>query len=121
MIVYKELSFEIMKACFEVHNALGPGFTERIYENALAIELESKGIVVEHQKWIEVQYKHRKVGRYRLDLVIEGKILLELKARMELDKIFQVQVFSYLKATGLKLGVLVNFGRSRVEYKRIVF
>ncbi|MGB2869901.1 MAG: GxxExxY protein [Bacteroidota bacterium] len=110
-----------MKACFEVHNALGPCFSERIYENALAIELELKGIIVERQKWIEVLYKNRKVGKYKLDVVIEGKVLLELKARMDLDKVFQAQVFSYLKASGLKLGVQVNFGRPRVEYKRVVF
>jgi GxxExxY protein len=120
MIVYKELSFKIIEASFEVHNILGPGFSESIYEDAIVKELTNKGIGLERQKLIQIFYKGEKVGEYRLDLVIEGKIILELKAVTQLNKIFEAQLFSYLKATGMKLGILVNFGGKKVEYKRIV-
>ncbi len=120
MIVYKELSFKIMEACFEVHNILGPGFTESIYESAVVKVLNKNGIATERQKLTEVYFKREKVGEYRLDLVVDAKIILELKAVKELDKLFEAQLLSYLKATGLQLGILVNFGGKKVEYKRIV-
>jgi GxxExxY protein len=82
-LLYPELSYRVMQAVFEVHNHLGPGFTEDIYETALALELELQGIPFERQKQIQVQYKDHYVGTYRLDLVIDGKIILELKAVSE--------------------------------------
>ena len=119
-VIYKELSFEIIKACFEVHNILGPGYSEKIYEEAVSKELRDRGIGYERQKLIEVYYKSEKIGEYRLDIVVENKIILELKAVSELNDIFEVQLLSYLKATGMKLGILVNFGGMKVEYKRVV-
>jgi len=119
-IIYEELSFKIMEACFEVHNTLGPGFSEGIYENATIKELDSKGVSSERQKLIDIFYKGQKVGEYRLDLVVDGRVVLELKAVSELNRIFEAQLLSYLKATGMKLGILVNFGGKKVEYKRIV-
>jgi len=115
-VIHKELSFTIMEAAFEVHNTLGPGYSEGIYESALAKELRDRDIKYERQKLI----KGEKIGEYRLDIVVEGKIILELKAVSELDKIFEARVLSYLKATGMKLGILLNFGGKKVEYKRIV-
>lgn len=120
MIVYEELSYRILAACFEVHNILGPGFSENIYENAIARELAAMRIDLERKMPIDIFYKGEKVGIYRLDMVVEGKVILELKARLELEKVFYAQLLSYLKASGLKLGILVNFGKRRVEYKRIV-
>jgi GxxExxY protein len=119
-IVHSELSHEIMAAVFEVHNTLGPGFLEEIYEDALAYELELRQIPNERQKAITVSYKGRAVGQHRLDLVIGGKVVLELKAASSLTDAFKQQTLSYLKATGLKLGILINFGTPRVEYVRIV-
>ncbi len=119
-IIYKDLSYGIMEASFEVHNTLGPGYSEGIYESALAKEFRNRNIKYERQKLIEVWYKGEKIGEYRLDMVVEGKIILELKAVSELNKIFEAQLFSYLKATSLKLGILLNFGGKKVEYKRIV-
>jgi GxxExxY protein len=119
-VLHKELSFKIIESCFEVHNILGSGFSEKIYEEALIKELENRGIGYERQKLIEVFYKGDKIGEYRLDLVVDGKIILELKAVTELNSIFESQLLSYLKATGMKLGILVNFGGKKVEYKRIV-
>jgi len=119
-VLYPELSYKIMQIIFEVHNKLGPGFTEEIYEEAAAYELEAQQILIERQKVIQVIYKGRVVGTYRLDLVIDGKIILELKAVTALNDLFKQQLLSYLKATDLHLGMLVNFGTKRVEYTRIV-
>jgi GxxExxY protein len=119
-VVYKELSFKIIEACFEVHNILGPGYSEKIYEEAVSKELRNRGIGYERQKLVEVYYKGEKIGEYRLDLVLENKIILELKAVSELSNIFEAQLLSYLKAAGMKLGILVNFGSKKVIYRRIV-
>ncbi len=119
-VVYKELSFKIIEACFEVHNILGPGYSEKIYEEALSKELRNRDIGYERQKLVEVYYKGEKIGEYRLDLVVENKIILELKAVSELSNIFEAQLLSYLKAAGMKLGILVNFGSRKVIYRRIV-
>ena len=118
-ILYKDLSYRVMEAVFEVHNTLGPGFLESLYEEALAYELELRGIPFERQKAITVHFKGREIGTHRLDFVIDGKIVLEIKATAALTDTFKQQTLSYLKATGLKLGILINFGTSRVEYTRI--
>lgn len=119
-IVYKELSYQIMAAVFEVHNILGFGFLEKVYERALLKELYMQGIPVEAQKKIKVFYKGDGVGTYFADLVVNNEILLELKAVESINNIHKAQVLNYLKATGLKLGLLINFGKERVEYKRLV-
>ena len=119
-ILHKELSYQVMKAVFEVHNMLGAGFVESVYEDALAYELELRGIAFENQKVVTVRYKERVVGTHRLDFAVDGKIVLELKAVSALTDVFKQQTLSYLKATDLKLGILINFGTPRVEYVRIV-
>ena len=119
-VIYRELSYRLMNAVFEVHNMLGPGFVESVYEEALAYELELQGTPFERQKAVTVRYKGRVVGTHRLDLVVDGKIILELKAVSALPDVFKQQTLSYLKATGLRLGILINFGTPRVEYTRIV-
>ena len=118
-VLYPDLSYKVMQAVFEVHNTLGPGFTEDIYEAALALELAFQGIPFERQKQIQVYYKDQFIGTYRLDMVIDQKIILELKAITELNDIFQAQVRSYLCATGLQLGILINFGTKRVQSIRV--
>ena len=118
-VIYADLSYQVMGAVFEVHNQLGPGFTENIYERALIFELEKRNIAYEAQKEIEVIYKGQKLGKYRLDILIEGKIILELKAVASLNDIFKQQLLSYLRATQLRLGILVNFGEEQVQYTRV--
>lgn len=118
-IIYQELSYQVMGAVFEVHNALGPGFLESLYEEALAYEFELRGIPFEKQKEITVRYKGREVGKHRLDFVVDDKIILELKAVSELTDVFRKQTTSYLKATRLKLGILINFSTQSVDYERI--
>jgi GxxExxY protein len=119
-VIYPRLSYRVMEAVFEVHNTLGPGFAEGVYEEALAHELEACAIPFERQKKIQVHYKGRLVGTHRLDFVVDGRIVLELKAASALTDAFKQQTLSYLKATALKLGILVNLGTPRVEYVRIV-
>jgi GxxExxY protein len=93
-VIYPELSYQVMQAVYEVHNQLGPGFTEDIYEAALSLEFESKGIVFERQKPIQIFYKGQFVGIYRLDLVVEQKIILELKAVTTMNDVYKAQLRS---------------------------
>ncbi|MBC8506144.1 MAG: GxxExxY protein [Anaerolineales bacterium] len=108
-----------MDAIFDVHNNLGPGLSEDIYERATIIELKKREIPYEHQKVINVVYKGQQIGTYRLDLVIDKKIVLELKAVSTLNDLHKQQLKTYLKASNLRLGILINFGSKSVESKRI--
>jgi GxxExxY protein len=119
-VLYPDLSYRIMEAAFEVHNQLGPGFPETIYERALLIELAAREISCLQQVDVPVCYKGQDLGAFRLDLVVEGKIILELKALSSLNDLSKQQLRSYLKASGLRLGILINFGAPRVESVRIV-
>ena len=119
-VLYPELSYAIMEMAYEVHNQLGPGFTEDIYQKAIVCELEARHMPYEQQKPIQVTYKGRVLGNYRLDLVVDGMIILELKATTALTELFKQQLLSYLKAANLRLGILINFGGRRVKYDRIV-
>ncbi len=119
-VLYPDLSFEIMGAVYEVHNNLGPGFSEELYERALILELKARQIPYEQQKTIQVNYKGQPLGIYRLDLVVADQIILELKAVSALTDTFRQQLRSYLKATGLRLGLLINFGTNKVQSERIV-
>ena len=119
-VVLKDLSFRIMSAAFEVHNTLGFGFLENVYERAMLEELKLRDISAESQKEIKVRYKGKEVGSYFADIVVNDDMILELKASEYLNKIHEAQILNYLKATGFKLGLLVNFGKEKVEYKRFV-
>ena len=109
-----------MNVMFEVHNQLGPGFTEDIYENAVVHELETRKIHFKKQQIVHIYYKEKLVGDYRLDLVVADEIILELKAVQEILEVHKSQVLSYLKATHLRLGLLINFGSKKVESYRIL-
>ncbi|NVN92532.1 MAG: GxxExxY protein [Desulfuromonadales bacterium] len=111
------LTEQIISCAFEVHNILGTGFLEKVYENALLEELIVRGIKTEAQKPISVVYKGKVVGEYFADLVVEGSIIIELKALDKLTDIHEIQLKNYLKATNIKLGLLINFGKS-VDVKR---
>ena len=119
-ILYKDLSYRIVGAAMEVHKVLGPGFLEAVYEESLAYELRLRDIPFERQKRLQVFYKGRNVGDYIADLVVDGKIILELKALSSLNKIHEVQAHNYLAATGLRLAILLNFGASSLQSKRII-
>lgn len=119
-IVYPELSYQIMGAIFEVHKELGPGFVESVYEKALIEEFNNRRLHFETQKPIEIIYKGKKTGIHRVDLVVEGKIIVELKTVERFSPYHRAQLTSYLKASGCKLGILVNFSKSKVEYYRVL-
>lgn len=106
---------KIIGCAFTVGNRLGCGFLEKIYENALVIELRKAGLRVTQQQLMEVRYDEVVVGTYVADLVVEGAVLLEIKAVKILDEIHTAQCLNYLKATGLQLCLLINFGRPRVD------
>jgi len=111
---------KIIGCAFTVSNRLGCGFLEKIYENALVIELRKAGLGVAQQQLMEVRYDDIVVGAYVADLVVEGLVLLEIKAVKLLDEIHTAQCLNYLKATGLQLCLLINFGRPRVDIKRVI-
>ncbi len=119
-IIYHDLSYQIMGAIFEVHKELGPGFLEAVYEKALIEEFTKKAIKVETQRVIDVTYKGKKIAVHRLDMVVEGKVVVELKTVERFSTYHTAQLLSYLKASGHKLGILVNFSKAKVEYRRVV-
>lgn len=118
MVLHEELTGEILAACFEVGKELGHGFLEAVYERALAIALRQRGLSVATQVPLVVTFRGQVVGEYVADVVVESQVLMELKAVKALLPEHQAQVINYLKATGLSVGLLVNFGTPRVEYKR---
>lgn len=118
---YKEETYKIRGAIFAVHKELGNGFLERVYQDALEFEFQVRGIPYEREKNIQIMYKGKPLGEpYRADFVCYGKIIIELKAVEELQGIHRSQVINYLKATGMKLGLLVNFGEEFANIERIV-
>ena len=120
-IIYKTESYEIIGACMEVHNELGCGFLEPVYQDALKIEFKNKGIPFQKEKELKIFYKGIKLEhKYFADFVCYEKIIVELKALKSLNTEHESQLLNYLKATGFKLGILVNFGESQLKYKRFV-
>lgn len=117
---YADLTDKIIGACYKVYNTLGSGFLESVYENCLIIELKKLGLLVESQKSIQVFYDDQEVGYFIVDIIIDDKIILELKAIKELAKIHEVQLVNYLTATGIDVGLLINFGSKEVQVKRKV-
>jgi GxxExxY protein len=115
-----ELSQKIIAAAHNVHKELGQGFLEKVYKNALAIEFRETGIKCALEVPMSVRYRGCVVGDYVADIIVEDKIIVEAKAVSELNSIHDVQLVNYLKATGLQVGLLINFGRS-VQVKRRVF
>jgi len=117
-----EIANRVIGAAIEVHRALGPGFLESVYESALALELESCGIPFVRQAVVEVGYKGMSVGEGRLDMLVAGRLVLELKATDGLTPLYTAQLLSYLRTTGHELGLLINFNvpRLRDGIRRVV-
>ena len=115
------LTEKIIACCFRVHNELGPGFAEKIYHKALMIAFEDAGLTYEAEKTFKVFFQDKKVGSFRLDLLVEGKVIVEIKALTgNVPEVFKYQVLSYLKASGLHVGLLINFGNKSCHIKRFV-
>ncbi|MDD5459651.1 MAG: GxxExxY protein [Phycisphaerae bacterium] len=118
--LHKDLTHEIIGAAMEVHRILGNGFLESVYEESLAIELMSRDITFEQQRPLDVIYKGKLAKQFFCDLLVNDKILVELKAIKKLTENEYAQVLNYMKATGLELGLLINFGTRSLEFKRVI-
>lgn len=117
-MLHEELTSKILQACFEVSKELGSGFLESVYEKSLVIALRQKGLKVKTQVPLKVKFRGIIVGEFFADVIVEDKVLLELKACNGLTKEQYAQTINYLNATGIDIGLLVNFGNSKLEYKR---
>ena len=120
-VLHRATTETIIGAAFEVHQELGYGFLERVYQRALQVELIRRGVAAEIERRIQVQYKGVVVGDYDADLIVADSVAVEIKVNPQYDKRDEAQLLNELKATGLKVGLLINFGRNKVEYKRLVF
>ena len=114
----EELSEQVIGACFEVSNELGIGFLESVYEKALLIALRDRGLKAESQVAVRVSFRNQAVGEFFADIVIEDQIIIELKAVRGIAVEHVAQVLNYLRATGKEVGLLVNFGAKKLEYRR---
>lgn len=121
MLKHGELSQQIISAAYAVHKELGYGFAEKVYKNALAIELQENNIKCAVEVPLKVLYHAKSVGDYYADMIAEDKIVIEVKAVSLLEPIHEVQLVNYLKATGLQIGLLINFGGQSVTVKRRIF
>jgi len=117
--LYKELSYKIIGLAMEVHRELGPGFLEKVYENALMILFKENDITTEQQASIKVRFKNQIIGDYIADIIVEDLIILELKCSKKIDPAHKAQLANYLKATNKKVGIILNFGRESLEVERV--
>lgn len=117
---HSEITGAIIKSFYKVYNSLGYGFLEKVYENALVIELLELGFCVEQQKGVVVYYRDKLVGEYFTDLVVENSVIVELKSAVSISRAHEAQLINYLRATEFEVGLLLNFGQT-AEYKRKIF
>jgi GxxExxY protein len=120
-ILYKKLSYEIVGCIYEAYNKIGSGFKESIYQNSLKIEFEEKNINFEDRPRLPIFYKNKKVGFYIPDFVIDDKIIIELKSVEFMPKIYESQLYNYLKGTKYQLGYIINFGGSKIDIRRRIY
>jgi GxxExxY protein len=116
----QELTGKILEGAFAVHNSLGCGFLEKVYSNALLSELRNTGLNCEREVPFKVKYKDIVVGDYCADLIVENRMLVEMKAYVSLEPAHEVQILNYLKASGIQVGLLMNFGKPKLQYRRFV-
>ncbi len=119
-ILHKDLSYKIVGLAMQIHSELGFGFLEKVYENSMMVLFRRENIMAKQQAPISVSFEGEIVGDYYADILIEDKIILELKAIEKITDAHKAQAINYLKATGLKLASIINFGKQRLEYERIV-
>jgi len=119
-ILYKGLTSKVIRCFYNVYNELGSGFLESVYENSLMIELKEMGLSAESQKGLNVFYKNELVGEFRADIIVEEKILIEIKAVSALSPLHKAQLINYLRITGIRVGLLMNFG-PEPKFNRIIY
>jgi GxxExxY protein len=115
------LTGDIIGAAMEVHNQLGPGFLESVYDEALAVELTQRKIRFERQKELPVFYKQELIKKFVCDFLVDGRVIVEVKAIKALGEIDRMQLTSYLKASGVEIGLLLNFAEKSLDFKRVIF
>ncbi|HET6267932.1 MAG TPA: GxxExxY protein [Acidobacteriota bacterium] len=118
---WNALTKEIIGCGLRISNALGCGFLEKVYENAMVVELRKARLRIEQQKAFEIVYAGTLVGVYSADLIVESSVIVEIKAVKSFDAIHEAQLLNYLKATGIRLGLLMNFGIPRLGIRRLIF
>jgi len=119
-LIEKELCGLVIQAFYNVYNSLGYGFLEKVYENAMMIELQSIGLKCSQQFPVDVFFQHQKVGNYFADIIVEDKVIIELKASVDICEEHEYQLINYLKATNIEVGLLLNFGK-KPQFKRKIF
>ena len=119
--IYGDLTYKIIGIAMKVHSDLGSGFLEKVYENAMMVLLEKEFIKAEQQKEIAIDYYGKNIGNYIADILVDEKVIIELKTVDKLTDIHSAQIINYLKATEIKVGLLINFKNSKLEYKRFVY
>ena len=119
--IHKDLTYKVIGCAMEVHRELGYGFLEKVYENALMVQLKKEGVEAKQQQGVSVQFAGETVGEYFADILIEDKIIVERKAVDSLIKPHFAQVLNYLKATNIKMGLLLNFGPQGLQHKRFIY
>jgi GxxExxY protein len=120
VFLYKDLTKDILDSAFKVHNALGCGLLEKVYGNALRWDLELKNKKVSMQQQYSVVYLEKEVGLYYADLVIEDKVIVEIKSVERLEDLHRAQLLNYLRISGLRVGLLINFSKTKLEFERLI-
>ena len=120
-IVFRDLSYKIVGLAIQVRKELGFGFLEKVYENALMVLFRENGIIAQQQFPVKVQFHGFVIGDYIVDILVEESIILELKTAERISPIHEAQTINYLKATGFKLAILLNFGKDSLDHKRLVY
>lgn len=120
-LLHKNITGQIIGAAFEVYQNLGYGFLEKVYQRAMKVELELRGLRAETETKIKVHYKGINVGDYQADIFVQDMVIVELKVAEKYNTLDEAQLLNELKATGIRVGLLINFGRHKVEFKRFVY
>jgi GxxExxY protein len=119
-LIYKDLTYKIIGLAMEVHNELGYGFLEKVYENAMKVQFSKSNIKADFQVQFKVNFKGEVIGEFYPDIIVDDKVILELKAVEKINDIHKAQILNYLKVTKLKLGLILNFSKEKLEYERII-
>lgn len=119
--LYKDLSYKLVGCFYEVYNELGPAHKEQIYHEALKIVFNEAGVIYKDKPKIKIQFRDKNIGVYEPDFIIEDKIILEIKSLLNMPKVFEKQLYYYLKGTDFKVGYLVNFGNEKIDIRRRVY
>lgn len=120
-LLYKDLTYKIIGLAMEVYNELGYGFLEKVYEEAMIVQLNENKLIYTQQPKFEVVFKNKIVGEFYPDLIVDNKVIIELKTSEKIIDFHRSQLLNYLKVTKLRVGLIINFSKSKLEYERLIF